>query len=184
MERIGIASDSSEQNGDDMSAEYSSAESVEAVAQSLLATYHPELATARIAYMFIDRVPRKGGRELFGKAVKVSGRWENLTELDFCIEVSLPKWQELSEAQRAALVDHLMERCSGEEEDDGAYKWTLREPDVQEFSTILKRHGNWNESLTSFIEVAQSLDIASIVREETGESVEDVESVELDLNEE
>lgn len=167
-----------------MSAEYSPAESVQAVAQSLMATYHPELATARIAYVFIDRVPKKGGRELLGKAVKVSGRWESLTELDFCIEVSQPKWLELTDDQKTALVDHLLERCSGEEdEEDGSYRWTLREPDVQEFSTILQRHGNWNESLTSFVQVAQSLNIAEIVREETGATVEETENVELDLNE-
>lgn len=167
-----------------MSAEYSPAESVQAVAQSLMATYHPELATARISYLFIDRVPKKGGRELLGKAVKVSGRWQELTELDFIIEVSLPKWQELTDDQKTALVDHLLERCSGEEnEEDGSYTWTLREPDVQEFSTILQRHKNWNESLTSFVQVAQSLDIAEIVREETGETVDETESVEVDLNE-
>lgn len=172
-----------------MPAAYSPAESVQAVAQSLMATYHPELATARIAYMFIDRVPKKGGRELYGKAVKVSGRWENLTELDFCIEVSMPKWNELSNEQRAALVDHLLERCSGEEdEEDGSYHWSLREPDVQEFSTILKRHGIWNETLTGFVQVAQALDLASIVEAETGESVaaevEEEETIELNLNEE
>jgi Putative phage metallopeptidase len=169
-----------------MPADYSPAESVQAVAQSLMATYHPELATARITYLFIDRVPKKGGREVFGKAVKVSGRWESLTELDFIVEVSLPKWNDLSEDQRIALVDHLLERCFGEEDDDGAFTWALREPDVQEFSTILKRHGIWNESLTSFVQVAQGLDIASIVEEETGESVETLEQAEngeLDLNE-
>jgi hypothetical protein len=166
-----------------MSAEYSSAESVQAVAQSLMATYHPELATARIAYLFIDRVPKKGGRELLGKAAKVSGRWKMLTELDFCIEVAAPKWQDLTDDQKTALVDHLLERCSGEEdEEDGSYNWTLREPDVQEFSTILQRHGIWNESLTGFVQVAQSLNIAEIVREETGERVD--EAVEVDLNEE
>lgn len=167
-----------------MSAEYSAAESVQSVAQSLMATYHPELATARIAYLFIDRVPKKGGRETLGKSVKVSGRWQELTELDFCIEVSLPKWQELTDDAKTALVDHLLERCSGEEnEEDGSYRWTLREPDVQEFSTILQRHKNWNETLTNFVQVAQSLDIAEIVREETGENVEEEEAVELDLNE-
>lgn len=167
-----------------MSAEYSAAESVQSIAQSLMATYHPELATARIAYLFIDRVPKKGGRELLGKSVKVSGRWQELTELDFCIEVALPKWQELTDDQKTALVDHLLERCSGEEnEEDGSYKWTLREPDVQEFSTILQRHGIWNEALTGFVQVAQSLNIAQIVREETGESVEADEEVEVDLNE-
>lgn len=153
-----------------MSADYSPAESVQSVAQTLLPTYHPELASARVAYMFIDRVAKKGGRELYGKAVKVSGRWENLTELDFCVEVSLPKWNELNDDQRTALVDHLLERCSGEEQEDGSLKWILREPDVQEFSTILQRHGVWNESLTSFVQVAQQLDIASLVQEVTGEA--------------
>lgn len=168
-----------------MSAVYSPAESVQAVAQTLMATYHPELATARIAYVYIDRVPKKGGRELMGKAVKVSGRWESLTELDFVIEVSLPKWQNMTDDEKTALVDHLLERCSGEEdEDDGSYKWSLREPDVQEFSTILQRHGIWNSSLTSFVQVAQTLNIAAIVREETGEVVDEAESVEVDLNEE
>jgi Putative phage metallopeptidase len=170
-----------------MSAEYSPAESVQAIAQSLLPTYHPELGTARISYLFIDRVPKKGGRELYGKAVKVSGRWESLTELDFIVEVSLPKWNDLTEDQRTALVDHLLERCSGEEDEEtGEYLWSLRDPDVQEFSTILKRHGIWHEGLTSFVQVAHGLDIASIVEEETGEDVAAVqgESVELDLNEE
>lgn len=169
-----------------MSAQYSPAESVQAIAQSLLPTYHPELGTARITYLFIDRVPKKGGRELYGKAVKVSGRWESLTELDFIVEVALPKWNDLTEDQRTALVDHLLERCAGEEDEEtGEYIWSLRDPDVQEFSTILKRHGIWHEGLASFVEVAQGLDIASIVEEETGENVAqaEAESVELDLNE-
>lgn len=162
--------------------DYSPAESVQSLAQSLIPTYHPELATARVAYMFIDRVPKKGGRELYGKAVKVSGRWENLTELDFCLEVSLPKWNELNDDQRAAIVDHLLERCSGEEQEDGSVKWVLREPDVQEFSTILQRHGVWNDSLTSFVRVAKELDIASIIQEETGETVEDGAEEESEVN--
>ena len=168
-----------------MPAEYSAAESVQSVAQSLLPTYHPELATARISYLFIDRVPKKGGRELLGKAVKVSGRWESLTELDFILEVPLPKWNEMSNEQRTALVDHLLERCSGEEDEEtGEYKWSLREPEVMEFASILGRHGIWNPSLNGFVQVAQGLDISAIVEEETGEQVSaETESVELDLNE-
>lgn len=171
-----------------MSAEYSPAESVQSIAQSLLPTYHPELGTARISYLFIDRVPKKGGRELCGKAVKVSGRWESLTELDFIVEVSLPKWNDMTEDQRTALVDHLLERCAGEEDEEtGEYLWSLRDPDVQEFSTILKRHGVWHPGLMGFVQVAHDLDIASIVEEETGENVSaaqsEGESVELDLNE-
>ncbi len=164
-----------------MASDYAEAKAVEMVAQSILAAQHPHLVTAKIAYMFIDRVPSKGGREVFGKAVKVSGRWAHMTELDFILEVSLPKWNDFNPDQRHALVDHLLQSCHGDEQEDGSMKWSLREPDVQEFSSILQRHGIWHEGLTDFCTVAQQVDLATIVQQTTGEVVE--ESDELDLNE-
>lgn len=166
-----------------MSSTYAPAESVETLAQSLIGTYHPELATARIGYGFIERVPKKGGRELSGKAVKVSGRWMYLTELDFYIEVAAPKWNEMNEEERTALVDHLLESCTGEEQEEGDMKWVVREPDVQEFTNILQRHGAWTESLRGFVRVAHEIDVPEIIREETGTEVEETEEQELDLNE-
>jgi hypothetical protein len=128
----------------------------------------------------MDTTPKKGGRELWGKASKVSGRWEHLTELDFIIEIAEKPWGEITESQRQALMDHLLESCTGEEQEDGSMKWSIREPDVQEYSTILSRHGVWNESLSGFIQVAQTIDIAELKQEALGESEEDSE---LDLNE-
>lgn len=162
-----------------MSKTYSKSDTIAAIANSLIPSHHPELATARIDYLFMSSTPKKGGRELFGKASKVSGKWEFLVELDFLIEVSEPAWAELSEDQRRALVDHLLEGCTGEEdESSGEMKWGIREPDVQEFSTILQRHGVWNEALTGFVQVAQQIDLSAIIEEETGE----VEENELNLN--
>jgi hypothetical protein len=163
-----------------MSKTYTEAEIAQNIAASLIPTHHPELGGARIGYLFMDTTPKKGGRELWGKASKVSGRWEHLTELDFIIEIAEKPWGEITESQRQALMDHLLESCTGEEQEDGSMKWSIREPDVQEYSTILSRHGVWNESLSGFIQVAQTIDIAELKQEALGESEEDSE---LDLNE-
>lgn len=149
---------------------YGSAESVEDVAKNLIPMYHPELATARIKYVFVDKASMKGGKPLPGKVRKISGVLEFLTDADFMLEVALDQWNELTEGQRTALVDHLLERCTGEEdEENGEMKWTMREPDVQEFAVILRRHGAWNDDLTAFASVAKQINIEEIAADVTEE---------------
>jgi len=150
-----------------MPKEYALAESVEAIAKTLLPTYHAELATARILYMFVDTGSQENGRPVYGKVKKVSGPFEFLLEKDFIIEVALDSWNELDEDHRQALVDHLLERCLGEEDEKsgGAMKWSVRKPDVQEFATILRRHGAWTAQLESMVSVAQELDLDERVQE-------------------
>ena len=143
--------------------------------RSYFVTYVKKVGPERPWYVVVDFADPAIGRRTVDRRF-----------LDFIVEVSLPKWNDMTEDQRTALVDHLLERCAGEEDEEtGEYLWSLRDPDVQEFSTILKRHGIWHEGLTSFVQVAHGLDIASIVEEETGEDVtqSEGESVELDLNE-
>ena len=148
---------------------YAEAENVKALAGGLIANYHPELSTARMRYIFVDKASKKGGVDVLGKARKISGPLEYLLELDFLIEVALDKWQELSGEQRQALVDHLLEHCTGEEDEKtGEMKWVVREPDVREFASILRRHGAWNEALGAFVLVAQEAGIDAIAEEEAG----------------
>lgn len=145
---------------------YSTAEIVENLAGRLLPTYHAELATARIQYIFVDVAGKKNGRPVLGKVRKVSGALEYLLEIDFLLEVAADKWNDLNSEQREALIDHLLERCTGEEDEKtGAMKWTIREPDVQEFATILRRHGAWNDELVNLIQVAQDLELDEGVQE-------------------
>jgi len=145
---------------------YDHAESVEAIATRILPTYHTELATARIGYIFVDTASKKNGKPVLGKARKVSGALEFLLEKDFLVEVALDQWNDLSEAQRLALVDHLLECCTGEDPDDGGeYKWKMREPDVREFTTILRRHGAWTNELADLLNVAQQINVDTRVQE-------------------
>lgn len=162
---------------------YSEAESVKAIAGGLIANYHPELSTARLRYIFVDTASKKGGHVVLGKSKKISGPLEYMTELDFLIEVAADQWQELSAEQRAALVDHLLERCTGEEDEKtGQMKWAMREPDVQEFSTILRRHGAWNEALSGFVVVAQEISVDQIAREEAGVDLSEDQVTEEDVD--
>lgn len=130
------------------------------IASSLIPNYHPELATARMNYVFVDKASKKGGRPILGRAKKISGFLEWVIESDFLIEIALDEWNNLSEHQRVALVDHMLEYCTGvEDEKNGAMKWTSREPDVQEFSTILDRYGAWNQTLAGFVSVAKRVQL-------------------------
>jgi len=145
---------------------YGNAERVEEIAASILPTYHSELATARMQYIFVDKAGQKNGRPILGKAKRVSGAWEFLLEKDFIIEVAADCWNDASEPQRAALVDHLLESCTGvEDEETGDMKWSMRTPDVQEFTSILHRHGAWTEALQGMVEVAQRLNVEARVQE-------------------
>jgi hypothetical protein len=162
-----------------MAKNYSSAETVQQLAESLIAQYHPELATARILYLFIEKAGKKGGKVIVG-TVKVAGELiEYLGNVDFVMEIAMPEWNDASPQTRTALLDHLLERCTGEEnpEDPGAaMKWKTREPDVHEFSTILQRYGAWNETLQAFVAVAQSVEetfepvVERRVRAESGDA--------------
>lgn len=145
---------------------YSMAEVVEEVAQDLITQYHPDLVTARIKFLFQEFAGKKNGKVIAGVAKKVSGVMEFFAECDFILLVALDQWNEMDKPKRLALVDHLLERCKGEEDDQtGETKWSMREPDVHEFSTILKRHGTWADALADFVDVAKSLDQEDYVEE-------------------
>lgn len=157
---------------------YATADNVQSIVDGLIPNYHPELATARMLCCFVDQAASKGGRELWGKVRKLSGFLEWALEKDFVVEVALDKWNDLTEKQRTALIDHLLERCTGEEEEEtGAMRWKVREPDVQEFSSVLHRQGAWNEDLHGFVSMAKGINIDEIVEDESEVDLEAVDQV-------
>jgi hypothetical protein len=143
------------------------AKDLEHIASGLISGYHPEISTARILYCFVSEAGSKGGRKIPGKVRKFSGFMEWVLNKDFVVEVALDMWLEFDQQQKTALVDHLLERCYGEEnEDSGEISWKLREPDVQEFGTILNRHGAWNSDLHTFVSISREVDLDQIIEEE------------------
>jgi len=152
---------------------YGTADVVEEIAKRLLPTYHSELATARIKYIYVDKASKKNGRLVWGKARRITGSLEFLLECDFLVEVALECWDPADDRQRQALVDHLLESCFGEEDEEtGEMKWSMRSPDVNEFTSILNRHGAWNAELVGLVEVAQRLNIEARVQEVADSTVQ------------
>lgn len=162
-----------------MSKTYSESETIATMAGNLIGAYHAELAEARIFYVFVSKASKKNGQDVLGKARKLSGFQEWALEYDFVVEVAEDKWAELNGNQRTALIDHLLECCTGETEEDGTMTWSMREPDVREFSTILGRHGAWNDQLRGFVSIAKSVNLEGFEEVENEVDLGDEEEEEL-----
>lgn len=134
---------------------FGDADSVSEFARRLIPKYHSHLASARIRYIYRSRATKGGGLVVPGHVTKLSKKYEFLLNADFMIEIALDVWDNLNETQRSALVDHMLQRCGGEEnEKTGDMKWSIRAPEVQEFPEIAGRHGQWTDALS---DMAKSL---------------------------
>ena len=152
------------------------AQTVEDVAARIIPTFHPELATARIKYVGVDKASKSNGKVVLGKSGRISGMNALLTDADFYVLVALDQWNEMDDRKRTALVDHLLEACTGEEdEQNGTMKWKMRKPDIHEFTSVLHRHGAWTEELSGMVEVAQRLNIEARAQEVSDEIDEELE---------
>ena len=135
------------------------AEEVEAIAQALIPDYHEHLAGEPILYLFRSKHAEKNGHVVLGKARRVSGLNAFLAtrhpDIDdqpraapvlFIVEIAFDMWMRLRTSQRIALVDHELQHITP----DG-----LRGHDVEEFLTIMRRHGAWETGLTEFLEASR-----------------------------
>jgi len=123
-------------------------EQAEGIAGRLIPEFHPHLASADIRYICRNRAAKRSGVSVPGNVYKISGKYRFLTGYDFVLEIALEVWNELQPNQRTALVDHLLARCEGvEDEENGSYKWKVVPPAIQEFPEVAERNGQWNEGL-------------------------------------
>jgi len=134
---------------------FGDSEAAEQIASKLIPKFHPELAHARFRYICRSKASKRGGNPVAGNVYKMSGKFEHLVQTDFVLEVALDVWNPLNPNQRVALIDHLLTRCVGvEDEKTGEMKWSIRPPEVQEFPEVAERNGQWNEGL---VEIAKCL---------------------------
>lgn len=150
--------------------EYRLAREVEQFVQDIISDHHPHLLGLRVEFLFIDKKPKSQGRELWGRAKKISGLPAFLAgepgdlyefvEDFFVIEIAEEAWVVLSDAGKRALVDHSLSHCEIEiDEETGASKLVIVGPNVTEFDAVLRRHGAWNNDLANFVETAEQLSL-------------------------
>lgn len=149
-----------------MAAMWTSAPEVEELAAKLIETVdrHAFLADVRVDFVFIDQAPKSKGRLVLGRARKIGGLSAYLADgvprsgpnVDgfaarhpfFVVEISFDTWQELSDAQKVALVDHELCHCRVEFDDGGECVLSTVGHDVEEFACVVERHGLWSNGLT------------------------------------
>lgn len=147
-------------------ANYREAPQVKKIAEELIEKYHHHLIDfdVRIDYVFVDKTPKIGGKEVWGKCQKISslnaflaGENEDCDPF-FVIIISEPVWDVLPPDKRRALVDHELchtwSEASQKEDTDGsedAVKLSLNPHDLEEFTCIVRRHGLWREDVEAFV---------------------------------
>lgn len=142
---------------------YRNAPELGVLAAPLIEAYHDHLIGYPLRFAWRSKAKKRRDTVTLGTAEIVRGRFAQfvMTEAEmamegqdegpamFWIEIAEDKWEELSDSQRLALLDHELLHCDVAETEDG-WKMALRDHDVEEFNEIVRRHGLWKPSLFEF----------------------------------
>lgn len=166
--------------------EYRIAEEPARIGRELMEAHHEHLLGVRVDFLYMNKTPKSKGRDVWGRAKKVSGlnaflalgpRYMPETYEDqpydlFVIEVSEEVWKHLKPAARRALVDHELAHCDIETDEDGRTSLVVRGHDVEEFEVVVKRHGLWKQDVEDLVRAgAEQLTLDAI--DETGAVLKD-----------
>jgi hypothetical protein len=150
---------------------YRDAPEVATIATHLIAAHHTDLADVEIRYVFRAEHQTTGGKAVMGRARLVSGlnAWliasvnpEAIMPADdeepdrfFVIEIAEDIWRVLTADDRQALVDHELCHCILEANADGDLKPKLRGHDLEEFISVVGRHGVWRPEIEALLKAAE-----------------------------
>lgn len=149
--------------------QYDKAETVEELANRLIAKYHSHLASCKIAYLYKNKDMKAKGKVKVATAEKCSPKVKALTDYDFLIVVSYAAYNSLTDKQKRAVIDHELEHCWVEEDEETSeLKFSILSHDVEEFGSIIRRHGLYFSDLEK---------LGRIVKETKDEEEDDEEPV-------
>ena len=134
---------------------YTHASEVAELAAKLINDHHDHLAEARIKYLFRNGKWQSKGKSTLGKAKLAAEDARFIGEYDFIIMISLNAWNSAVPAYREALVDHELQHCDCTEDKAGNKKWSIQDHDVQEFVSVVRRHGLWENDLQKLMVAAK-----------------------------
>lgn len=169
---------------------YRRAEQVEFIARTMMGENdpHEHLKNVPLVYLFMNKVPLTKGREVWGRAVKLTGRNAHLAPVRwpgtdakakefFVIEVAEPIWEVSTPEQRIALVDHELSHCGVGEKGLALYPH-----DVEEFAGVVARRGLWRKDLEKLVTIgaAYAEQLTFKIDHSMGEVTEDEEGGESD----
>lgn len=140
---------------------YSRDSGLEGVAKPIIEAHHPTLKQLKIEYLFRPEAAITDGKVIAGRAIRVDDRNWAIHKTDAIIEIAQDVWEGSSKDFRNALMDHELSHLKVEMEDadkperekgTNRVKFRLKHHDIEEFSGVLKRYGDYHEALRTFLE--------------------------------
>lgn len=149
-----------------------------AIAEKLVANEpsHADLKAGEVSVLFVLRTEPKvkldkvelGSLALpqFGGKLGAMAKWLMIQQCghlpDFVMTLDHSFWTQATPEQRLALVDHELTHGTIAKDkhgelrfgDDGRPVWTIRPHDIEEFDSIVERHGEWLPDITRFLTAA------------------------------
>ena len=104
--------------------------------------YHPHLERKSIIFLFKKNMKYGGTAQICSKQIKAILDVYD-ANADFIICLNWQNWIQLSSKQKEALLDHELEHCKYDEND----RPIMIEHDLEEFTSIVERHGLWTSGL-------------------------------------
>lgn len=104
-----------------MPTSFEDAPQVEDIAQAIIREHHRHLRDSDIRYLFrVADSWTKGGKEVYGQAQVVSGPMRHIAgDADAVVLINQHVWDDLSDKQREALVDHELSHLQPRTDADG-----------------------------------------------------------------
>jgi hypothetical protein len=135
--------------------------SMYAMCNDLVEAHHEEIINARIALAWaLTWKADVDGHVKLGQCKKASDLDRELHPFDFVVLLNAEWWQDgrVTDAQRRALLDHELEHATVKLDEDGEPArdskdrviYRLRKHDIEEFSSIVARHGTYKRDLEHF----------------------------------
>ena len=128
---------------------FEDAPEVREIAHRLITEHYKRLADAKIGYLIRTGAWTVNGDERPGNAEKCSGKHRHLTGFDFIVTVNHAIWGMMQPNEKGALVDHLLSHCGKSENG-----WCYWNHDVEDFASVVRRHGLWQEGVRKYAEAA------------------------------
>lgn len=133
---------------------------VRELASLLIEQNHQHLQGQKLVYVFCAKNPVGGrGCKAHGGVTVIGGMQAALAqglaakqvpveheERFFLVKISRPYWNNLSESERLAKLDHYLAHCGLSDKGNP----TIWPHDVEEFQAIINRHGLWQANLQDF----------------------------------
>ncbi len=153
-----------------MATEYREAPEVERIGTSLIRDFHSRLRDCKIRYLLRFGEWRKGGKECWSATTLLSGATQHVaSDVDAIVQINGEAWEALRESQRVALVDHELTHLEVNTTGAGDIihnpqtgRPMLRSVshDVEEFASVIERHGLWRPDLEMAAEAIRARELS------------------------